>query len=218
MAASELQERLRAIQHASEHKPPAGYLKLVAYDLQGDSGLPSLASPEGQRAIEEHLHDGVELLILDNLSCLFDLPENDADQWKQRAQPWLMSLRRRGVAVLFMHHAGKSGQQRGTGAREDVLDYVIRLKHPPDYRHGAPARFIVSFEKTRGLYRGKTVPFEAGLQTTGEGAAVWTCRPSRDSQRALALELLASGRTVTEVARQIGAHKSSVSRWSKQSG
>ncbi len=215
MAANELQERLRAIQRASKQEPPTGYLKLVAYDLQGDGGLPSLASQEGQQAIEEHIQDGIELLILDNLSCLFDLPENDADQWKQKAQPWLMSLRRRGIAVLFIHHAGKSGQQRGTGAREDVLDYVIRLKHPPGYRFGGPARFIVAFEKTRGLYPDGIVPFEATLRVSEDGAALWTCQLSREAKRLQARELLAAGRTVTEAANAIGVDKSTVSRWRK---
>ena len=28
---------------------------------------------------------------------------------------------------MFVHHAGKSGDQRGTSRREDLLDYSIRL-------------------------------------------------------------------------------------------
>ena len=38
--------------------------------------------------------------------------------------------RRRGMAVLLIHHAGKSGDQRGTSAREDIMDTVISLRRP----------------------------------------------------------------------------------------
>jgi putative DNA primase/helicase len=37
-------------------------------------------------------------------------------------QNFLLRLRRRGVAVLLVHHAGVNGRQRGTSRREDALD------------------------------------------------------------------------------------------------
>jgi len=50
--------------------------------------------------------DGVELLILDNLSSLtVGLRENDSDGWSP-IQEWLLRLRRRGISVLIVHHAG----------------------------------------------------------------------------------------------------------------
>ena len=45
-----------------------------------------------------------------------------------------LDLRRRGIAVLFIHHGNKSGGQRGTSRREDILDFVIQLKRPNDYK------------------------------------------------------------------------------------
>lgn len=216
MAATDLQARLRAIAAGSDKRPAPGKLQIVAYDLQGEGGLPSLATPEGQAAIEHHL-DGVELVILDNLSCLFDLPENDADRWKQDAQPWLMSLRRRGHSVMFMHHAGQSGQQRGTTAREDVLDYVLRLKHPSGYEHGQPARFVVHFTKARQLGREGLSPFEARLETTDSGAAVWTCHNAGELLRTRALEMVATeGMSLTAIARELGVDKSTVCRWKQK--
>lgn len=51
-----------------------------------------------------------ELVILDNLSCLFSgLVENDADSWEQ-VLPWLLDLRRHKIAVVVIHHANRSGQ------------------------------------------------------------------------------------------------------------
>ena len=41
-------------------------------------------------------------------------------------QQWLLRLRRRGVSVLVVHHAGKNGDQRGISKREDLLDTASR--------------------------------------------------------------------------------------------
>ena len=57
-----------------------------------------------------------------------------------------------GISVLFIHHAGKGGQQRGTSRREDVLDTVIAMRKPADFNPGDGAYFEIHFEKARGLY------------------------------------------------------------------
>ena len=41
------------------------------------------------------------------------LRENDSDAWSP-IQQWLLQLRRRGLSVLIIHHAGKTGGQRGS--------------------------------------------------------------------------------------------------------
>ncbi|WP_456679309.1 hypothetical protein [Bradyrhizobium sp. S3.7.6] len=70
--------------------------------------------------------------MLDNLSTLVNGgTENDAESWISM-QAWLLQLRRRGVTVLVVHHAGRGGNARGTSKREDVLDTVIQLKRPED--------------------------------------------------------------------------------------
>ena len=47
--------------------------------------------------------------------------------------------------VLFVHHSGKGGQQRGTSRREDVLDTVIALRYPKGRRipRGPSSSFIL---------------------------------------------------------------------------
>ena len=83
--------------------------------------MPALDSPEGKRLLDAILGDA-KLVVFDNISTLFGAgPENEAEAWGP-AQDLLLGLRRRGVAVLLVHHAGKSGAQRGTSRREDVLD------------------------------------------------------------------------------------------------
>ena len=120
-----------------------------------------IGSSEGQSALEPHLKD-VDLLILDNLSTLTATgSESVGDAWLP-LQNWLLRLRRKGVAVLLVHHAGVNGRQRGTSRREDALDTVIALRHPADYVPIQGARFEVRLEKLRGV-AGAAQPFEAAI-------------------------------------------------------
>ena len=148
MPARTLQERVAALVTASEPEPPEGYLRLIAADLH-DEGLPDLVSEEGQAAIEAEIGDS-ELLVLDNLSSLCRSGrENEANSW-QPVQDFLLRLRRRGVTVLLIHHAGKGGQQRGTSRREDVLDTIIWLRRPADYQPARRAPGSRSTSRRRG--------------------------------------------------------------------
>jgi putative DNA primase/helicase len=74
----------------------------------------------------------IELLILHNLSTIFTGSESAGDAWLPM-QNWLLKLRRQGISVLLVHHAGTNGRQRGTSRREDALDTVIGLRRPEDY-------------------------------------------------------------------------------------
>ncbi len=136
-------------------------LRILAADAQ-ERALPALDTIDGQRILNAHIGDA-KLVILDNISTLMGSgPENDAEAWGV-SQRYLLDLRRRGVAVLLVHHAGKSGQQRGTSRREDVLDVVIKLSRPDDYQAEEGARFLVRFDKNRGLQGKDVAPIEVRL-------------------------------------------------------
>ena len=125
-------------------------------------GLPDLADPTNHQLFADVVADA-DFVILDNLSTICPgLKENDADSWTP-VQAWALSLRRAGKSVLFIHHDGKSGAQRGTSRKEDVLDSVIGLRRPPDYDPSQGARFEVHFEKSRGFYGPDAEAFEARL-------------------------------------------------------
>jgi hypothetical protein len=74
----------------------------------------NITKPEVQKAITDHCANaGVKVLILDNLSTLASgMRENEADSW-ELVNNWLLDLRRRKVAVVIVHHAGRSGEMRG---------------------------------------------------------------------------------------------------------
>ena len=214
MPASAMQERLAQIVQGSEKEPPsADFLRIITPDFQED-GIPDIASTEGQTALDDYL-EGVSLVILDNLSTLCRYGrENEADSWEPM-QEWMLSLRRRGISVLLVHHAGKGGNQRGTSKREDCLDTVICLKRPPDYRAEDGARFEVHLEKARGVIGEDAKSFEARLEVR-DNAAVWTTREIEDRDLELVVELSNAGDSVRDIAEETGISKSKVSRLQKR--
>jgi RecA-family ATPase len=134
----ELQQRLsQATAHMTVER---GMFEILAADQVRD-GIGNFADTKIQTYLDGHLK-GVELLILDNLSSLTTvIRDNDGESWNP-IQSWLLRLRRRGISVLIVHHAGKDGAQRGTSRREDVLDTSLSLRRPSDYdpRRAAASR------------------------------------------------------------------------------
>lgn len=113
--------------------------------------------------------ENIEILILDNLSCLFSgVAENDADAWEQ-VLPWLLDLRRRNIAVVMVHHSGRSGQQmRGTSRREDAAFWILRLDAVAEHSNPVEgARFVSKFVKQRQGTRNETAPIEWHFEPTG---------------------------------------------------
>jgi putative DNA primase/helicase len=210
MPAATLQERLQRIAEASGRLLPQD-LRILASDLHAD-GLPDLSDPDGQRLYNEVLGDA-KLIIVDNLSTLCRSGrENEAESWLT-VQGWALARRREGRAVLFVHHAGKGGGQRGSSRKEDVLNTVIALKRPEDYSPAEGARFEVHFEKTRGFCGPDAEPFEALL--TGAG---WSMRDLKDVLGDRVIALHRDGLTQREIAAEIGTSASTVNRILKRAG
>ena len=139
-----MQKRLAALADANK-SPITASFKLITPDLQRGA-MPDLATPKGQVMLETNLV-GIELIIVDNISTLCrNTRENEADSWLP-VQEWALRMRASGKSVLFIHHAGKGGNQRGTSKREDILDTVIALKRPDDYKPKEGAVFQVYLKK-----------------------------------------------------------------------
>jgi len=171
LPASTLKERVRLILAGMESPEPApDALQFLTPDLQ-ERAMPDLATAEGQRLLEP-LVEQAELIVVDNLSALCRSgSENDGEDWAP-VQEWNLSLRRRGKSVLQVHHAGKNKSQRGTSKREDLLDTVISLRHPSDYKPSQGLRCEVHFEKTRSMLSQAARPFEVTLETGEESRAI----------------------------------------------
>jgi putative DNA primase/helicase len=206
-----LQERLRMIATGFDEDAPNDRFRLVAAD-HVPFGTLNLSTEEGQRALEPLLSD-THLLIVDNLSTLCTTgSESASDAWVP-IQNWLLKLRRQGVSVLMVHHAGVNGRQRGTSRREDALDTVIALRRPEDYSPEEGARFEVHFEKLRHRAEGiGGLPFEASIQDKGLDAIRWRHRDLKPRLLNQAAELFSEGLTVREVAATLRISKSEAGR------
>jgi len=214
MAGAAIKTRLAAIVKSTldEHEPPEGFLRIITPDTQ-HLPLPNLASREGQVALEPCIADA-ELIVVDNLSCLMrGGPENEGESWLPVAD-WALNLRRLGKTVLFVHHDGKGGQQRGTSRKEDVMDVVIQLEHTKDYQAEQGAAFLVKFEKARHLTGDDTKNIEAALVKDEHGKQMWTCKDAElgMSERILALRVEAPDLNQSEIAEELGCNRSTVSR------
>ncbi len=158
---------------------------------------------------------GVKVLILDNIGCLFrNVSENDADDWRDVVEGWLLGLRRRGIAVILVAHAGRNTQtMRGTSKREDAAFWILRLDEPTQADHSEGARFITRFTKNRNASFDPP-PLEWEFAPQGEGVRV----SYREADSLVILrQWIEDGLTsCTDIAAEMGLSKGQVSRLAKQ--
>jgi hypothetical protein len=141
------------------------------------------------------------------------LVQNDAESWVPVAE-WALELRRQGKAVLFVAHAGKSKQQRGTSKKEDVMDLVIKLDHTQDYQPEMGAAFTVEFEKARHLSGDDARNLEASLARDQQDNHVWVWKDAEMgiSERILKLHAEAPDLNQSQLAEELGCNRSTVCR------
>jgi hypothetical protein len=211
MPATALRERLAAIVKADEREFDSDFLRILTPDVQ-PGRMPDLARADGQAAVEAIIGDA-ELIVVDNISTLVRdvYRENDAESWRE-VGAWALRMRRQGKAVLFVHHSGKGGTQRGSSKKEDTLDVVIALRQPSDYLSEQGARFEIHFEKYRNGAGDETKCIEAQLAPDPTGQPAWTWRSVEDTTFDRVVALSREGLRARDIAEELGKDKSVVSR------
>lgn len=208
MPADELDQRIRGLGGDDN-------LLVLSHEAmfhQGGRSL-NLARQEDQQEILRYvIKQGVKVLVLDNLSCLVSgLRENDGDAWEPM-KLWFLELRRHRVAVVLVHHAGRKGEARGTSKREDDLFWALSLKET-DENAANGARFKSTFTKNRNSARDEPDYNWAVSPKQGGGYEV-TATPIEPES--LLRELVERGETsATEIAKELGVAKGTVSKWAK---
>jgi putative DNA primase/helicase len=204
MPASAMQERIKEIEAGMGCMVDEDYFKIWTPDEQPNGFTLNLSTPIGQACLAETVKN-FDLIIVDNLATLCRSgKENEAESWGQM-QAWLLALRRLGKSVLLVHHAGKTGDQRGSSAKEDILDTVLKLYHASDYTADQGARFTIELTKARGIIGPEAEPFEARLveDESGRGLA-WEYGSSKDKDRRIIQELLEEGYTQRQIVEYLG--------------
>ncbi len=213
MPGGTMQDRLAAIVESNDLKPVAPFVILTP-DLQ-PGNMPRLDTQDGQAVIESILSPDIKLIIVDNISTLTSSKENEADGWTP-VQAWALRQRAAGRSVLFVHHAGKGGGQRGTSRREDVLDTVLNLRRPVGYNPDQGAVFEIHFEKARGIYGDDVKSIEASLTTNEAGLITWRIQTVEASTFDKVVQMLNEGMKQYEIATELGINKSTVSRHARK--
>lgn len=178
----------------------------------------NLADPIHQQMLIQAIRRlGIEVVVFDNLSCLFGgVRENDADDW-EKVLPWLFTLRRMRVAIIVMHHANRGGHEmRGTSRREDAAFWVIKLVKDEATIGDKRTRFATEFTKNRQgdredveslLWTLNSSGDEGGLRLDHEvmgkvESLVRLVREGVTSNQDLAKELGVSPATITRIAKE----------------
>ncbi|AEB28570.1 AAA family ATPase [Francisella hispaniensis] len=184
---------------------PNHCFKIVSHDtLLADQTMPDLSTLEGQEALEE-LIDWANFIVLDNLATLCRSGrENTTESWRT-TQDWLLRLRAKGKTILLVDHAGKNGTNRGSSAKQDVLDTVLCLKHPSDYEYEQGARFIVKVEKNRNGE--KIEDIEVHLIND-----VWNISTAKQSRDERIIEYYNNDMRQREIAEEVGCSLGIVSK------
>ena len=173
----------------------------------------NIADPAVQAALAAECEaSGVRVMVLDNLSTLASgMKENDADEW-EKVNHWLLTLRRRGVAVVMVHHAGRNGAMRGTSRREDAAFWVVSLTGEGATESGA--RFTSAFTK-RSRNTPHAVPAMTWHYTTADDGRVnVSCQPADPLETLRRLVGEGVGQC-SELAEEMGVSKAKVSKLAK---
>lgn len=217
MKLRELRDRLTALMNS----PPAAPLEFLTSELVYERchGKDLILTSDAMRQEVIKILDAypeIKVLILDNISCLFSGINEDSKQDWEPINAWLIRLRHRGLTTVLVHHAGKSGQQRGTSGREDSLDTVIQLSLPAGYDAREGCHFELHFTKCRSVQGDAVAPLDVHLQTIN-GASQWSVKPVEVSKLDLARRLVADGVSgPSDLAEELGVTKGYASKLLKK--
>ena len=217
MAGSDLQESLSLLAEESSN------FHLVARCEQADNLMPSIATSAGLAWYEEAIiRTKAEVAVFDNWSTLANIGTNDEEAFYDFSA-WCRKMRLRGVSVIYLHHDGKSGTQRGHSKPEDPLDWVIGLSWPANYRGQEGLKCNLEFEKCR-----KPVREYAKIAITLEPDGTWCWGKTLDStapsigrpqvepteeQETKLKSLLGDGKGERTIAKEMGISRDLARRW-----
>lgn len=229
MPLSDIKERLELFQNAFGCETQ-GQLVFANRELNPQlRGLPKLDTVQGREALNEIiLRSEAEVCFVDNYSTFVPGDQNDAKTW-QPVNDWVMEHRAAGRTMIMVHHANKSGSQRGASAIEDVMDCSVMLKRPElsdDENLPRSALFELCFEKVRtyqdsdkfvAWFEVLLDPAEyakkGGLKNGGQGS--WRWAEAKDFLRQRVLGLSEFGYTAKEIENITGIPQSTVRSWTK---
>ncbi len=216
---SEIKQRAVALSRMADGQIPKDeQLGTMCKDYQRN-WRPKLSSALDRKFIEDRIFGhGYEGLILDNFSTLWPTSQEQQSDRSAILAEWFTDLNQRGVWIIFLHHAGKSGEQRGDSEKEDMLSFVLKLRRPANYKAEEGLRVEVHVEKNRHKPSESRwlMPFEIALMKDANGETIWTTRPAQEAQRRAAFEMFKNDMPAMFVGQEVGVSRATIYRWKKQ--
>lgn len=185
------------------------------FEMRG-AMMPDLGTPEGRGAIDAEIERlGIELVILDSVSTLVRSGmDNDVESWRA-IQDWSLTHRARGRAVIYLHHHGRSGNPRGTSAREIVLDARIKLVRDETLSTDQETAFKLEFPKAREFFGPDAAPM-ISYMTTQSGVVEWRREFVKDNTREQVSKLSSAGYKPSEIAKELNLSRGRISQIMKE--
>jgi len=196
MHIADLQERAVLLSKTIEGRPSSDImeelLKIYARQYQGSSDFLDLATLEGQAELLNVLDDEdategkVDLLILDNLSTLATIADENAASSFDPILKLLMELKRRGVATILVHHAGKSKTRndfRGSSKLATTFEVIMGLKpmDEADKQTAWGTGFAIQWDKYRQKPDERVGPMDVRLNTSDPELPRWVVTQAEDA-------------------------------------
>lgn len=215
-----IQKRIREIARMrGEAVPTDEQLGIMAMDFQ-KGWRPKISSARDRKFIAEHiLREGYEGCWLDNLSTLWPASAENEGERDAILSDWYADFNQQGIWIMWLHHAGKSGLQRGGSAKEDMLGCIMELRHPANYKIEEQLRVECRIGTSRGesLSPKQLMPFEIQLiRNAVTGGLEWVTRPARQAQRIAAFEMFKNKMPVMLVGQEVGVSRPTAYRWFKE--
>jgi len=219
MAVYEFHKRLKGLSASAQEKKSEFKIISASDSIANGREAPNLTKKSWRRRIYDFLESNrsFKLLILDNLASLVPgISENTKADWDVMNQ-WLISLRALGVAVIFLHHTTKKGDQRGTSARLDNIDISINLERPKGFDASQGAMFEVKFQKNRNLAGHEAQPFLFQIVNDEDsGEFFWEVGQVRKTLAPFIIEMIGCGVKQSEIAKLLKCSGANVTNIKKR--
>jgi len=175
-----------------------------------------MGDAEQRKALLDYCAESeIQVLVIDNLSSVSNVSENDNDEWMELGD-WLLDFRRKGISVIVVHHAGRNGNMRGASRREDPAFWIVRLDDSKERTATEDgARFVSTFTKSRNSRNWPTPldwhvsededgVFQIQYEAAGTEELVYQCiKDGLDRCSDIAAELDISKGTVSKTANKL---------------
>jgi len=155
--------------------------------------FPNLATIEGQNELESQA-DGFDLVILDNLSTLANVEDENASKAFQPIVGFLMRMKQLGQACILIHHSGKrASTYRGSSMLATTFEVILGLEKLTGLKAAHGTAFQIKWDKLRAKPDERIKSWEVWLD-----ADRWEFEAAASEEVDILLEALRSGKYLNQ--------------------